>query len=140
MNYKTRLKVDNAVLDIKLKKKEKGTVLSVMGSYYDKETKSQYDGQCIEIFREKFKNNKYMSRLIEIWEKYHLNDLRPGTKRQMKVLKEKNIKGFHESVKYLKEIGLYEDGHRFGYAWHFEEIPKDIIEEIIYLSEKIKRA
>ena len=54
--------------------------MSISGTLTDNE--DQCCGQILEHFREAFPTNKKAVRICEIWEKYHLNDLRPECEHQ----------------------------------------------------------
>jgi len=80
--------------------------------------------------------------LVELWEKYHLNDLKAGTKRQEEKVKEYFNKGLLEEYDYgkvaelLKKDGLYEDnGYRYGSAWLTMPVSKEEVENIIKFME-----
>jgi hypothetical protein len=82
------------------------------------------------------KNPKFL-KIYDLWQKYHLNDLKPGTKKQCQVIdlwrKENNINGFAytEECEYLKSIDLYFDNAvKWGSQWMAERIPDNVISEI----------
>lgn len=87
--------------------------------------------------------------LIQMWKKYHLNDLHAGTPEQEKCLDEhREVCELHE-VAYgydhytaccetLKEYGLYEvdlDGkpYKYGHAWLYRPVPDDDLAKIRYV-------
>lgn len=127
---------DGENIKVKLEDKIKGLTLSIMGlcknsggQNYD-EIYDKYISSNME-----FKNRDKLIRLIEIWKEYHLNDLTPGTLRQMEALKDKNL-DYTEAVEYLKELNLYIDsGYSYGSAWLFKEIPNEIIIELNTIME-----
>ena len=80
-----------------------------------------------------------LSELLCYWAKYHLNDLIPGTKRQMMILE---VFGYPceypEQEKVLERVGLLIDnGYRSGTKWLVEPIPEEVIERIIEIANKI---
>jgi hypothetical protein len=71
---------------------------------------------------------------LDVWKKYHLNDMKAGTPKQEEALRKWRAKHkikewvYDESVKYLKSIGLYNDGgYRYGTGWLREEVPESAI-------------
>lgn len=79
-----------------------------------------------------------VKRLLELWDRWHLNDMRAGSPAQEAWLRDNPV-----SVKYpeshyekaseaLAAAGLNPDadGYRYGHAWKREEIPADVIAEI----------
>lgn len=96
-------------------------------------------GQIQDDIRTK---NKNKLRLLEIWHKWHLNDMKSGTKKQEECLRnwKDRPEGFsyEEDCKYLKEHKLYEDrGYAYGSAWLVEVLPEEIIKEVEYLCDVI---
>ncbi|CAM3441198.1 hypothetical protein [Helicobacter labetoulli] len=87
--------------------------------------------------------------ILELWDKYHLNDLKPGTPEQeeavqqgweLGAIKRFQKESFYEQAcAYLKSVGLYEvqyngKPYRYGSAWIYSSIPpKDLkrIKEIM---------
>lgn len=82
-------------------------------------------------------------RLIEIWKAYHLNDMQPGTPKQMKIVKK--CKTHEEAIEKLTAKNLLIDKHpttgepyKYGSAWLTLELPEDLQEEIDGLIELIE--
>jgi hypothetical protein len=102
-------------------------------------------GQIIDTLYERFKSG--IELMYSMWEKYHLNDLKAGTKAQTEALdaweteKRKrsetsdgshtfpqafNSISYEDRCEYLKSIGLYYDrGYKYGSKWLFMPIPTD---------------
>ena len=76
-----------------------------------------------------------MDQLRTVWARWHLNDMHPGTPRQMAFLD--GILGcmsFADSCAVLREAGLYEDdGHKYGSQWLYESVPDDVLEFLMSL-------
>lgn len=74
--------------------------------------------------------NESINSLNAVWGRWHLNDMKAGTKKQETAVKEymKSHKyDYSEVCEYLKEIGLYEDnGYRYGSAWLKEELSNHV--------------
>lgn len=135
INKKLKLKgIEN--IEIKLEDKEKGLTLSITGHLKDSGGQN-YD----EIYNQyivgnpKFPKKAKLARIIEIWKEYHLNDLTPGTPKQMEALKGKSLE-YKEAVEYLKTLKLdVDNGYSYGSAWLMTQIPHDIVAELYDLME-----
>lgn len=119
-----------AIVEVELKNTDGKYKLSMCG-----EIKKCSWGQCNEEIK------KYMvaprmnfDRIMEVWEKYHLNDMHAGTQAQ-----EKFVRAYCENHSYdykticeeLKKAGLYEDnGYKYGSGWLYEPIPESVLDEI----------
>ena len=85
-----------------------------------------------------FIKNPLLNTIITFWEKWNLNDLKAGSKKQCEAVelfrKQKNIGNiwaYQQECEYLKSIGLYEDGaFKWGNGWWCEKIPTEVVEEI----------
>lgn len=108
-------------------------------------------GQCVDTVAAYFKGNHKAQRMVEIWKRYHLNDLRAGSYEQMKYLREHPLdpesytypKSYYEAASAaLSAAGLNPDseGYMYGHAWKREEIPSDIAAEIESWSAPIAQA
>lgn len=104
-------------------------------------------GQCVREVAAFFPEDEKAQRMVEIWERWHLNDLVAGSPAQMKWLrdnpldpKEYAYPASHYDVagKKLEEAGLNPDPdyihnekpYKYGHAWLKEEIPADVAAEI----------
>lgn len=140
---KKKLKLaNNAHLEVEVKDSEKGKVLSISGYVSGPHG---YGGQCQDSIAEDFigthsnlSNGKQvmLGRLIEIWNRYHLNDMNAGTEKQMKALRGKKF-SYEDALEYLESINLkVDDGYEYGTAWLFEEIPSSVLKEIEEIIDK----
>jgi hypothetical protein len=94
-------------------------------------------GQCINALYNDFpelQQNKLYCEIMELWQKYHLNDMKAGTPEQERAIKEwkaqGNVYNYEKVCDYLKSIDLYEvplDGklYKYGSGWLKEEIPEN---------------
>jgi len=86
-------------------------------------------------------NTAKVLKFLEIWDQWHLNDLRAGTPRQMEALRShwkanpNEARGYDKSREYLESIGLLldvhpvkGDPHKFGSAWLTEPVPDEALE------------
>jgi hypothetical protein len=80
-----------------------------------------------------------VSKFFEVWDRWHLNDMRAGTARQEAAIREwkkTNKYEYTAACEYLKSIGLFEDSeyihnekpYKYGYGWLKEEIPQDVLD------------
>lgn len=71
-----------------------------------------------------------LDQLKQVWDRWHLNDMRAGTPAQEDYLREnyKERYDYTKASELLREAGLNPDnGHKYGSAWLFEEVPDDVI-------------
>ena len=100
-------------------------------------------GQCVDTVAAFFPNDEKAQRMLTIWERWHLNDMRAGTPEQEALLKahRDEYEGYPTShyewaCQLLKAHDLYEvDGYKYGRAWLTEPLPKEVITEIESWSE-----
>jgi len=92
-------------------------------------------GQNLEEIAKLFPGDERAQRIVKVWRKWHLNDMKAGTPKQEKAVVTWKAKGnrydYDKVVTHLKGIGLYEDdGYKYGTAWLKEELPPDVVTEI----------
>lgn len=119
-----------AVVTVELRQKPQGLSLSICG-----EIKGLAYGQCLEEMKElAVEKRSNFDEIIEVWEKYHLNDMRAGTPKQREAVEEylkENTYDYNAICDFLKERGIYEDnGYRYGSSWLFEKIPEPVLDKI----------
>lgn len=88
-----------------------------------------------------------VKKLQKVWDRWHLNDLRAGSPKQMLFLEslEANEEpvDYENAVKAMKEAGIYEDAdfiyegkpYRYGSAWLKKEVPAEVLEWLQRLPE-----
>jgi len=108
--------------------------ISICGTAWNRlHTDCIMGGQCIDLLV-KIVKTKRIRRIEEIWNKYHLNDMKAGTKLQTEAIehwREQNKYDYTQACEYLKSIGLYEDrGYKYGHGWLYMPIPENILEEL----------
>lgn len=92
-------------------------------------------GQCIDWAKEFIP-----ARLYEIWDRWHLNNMRAGTPAQEQYLREQNeyIVSFGgKPMDYgsaceclaAKDL-LVDNGHKYGSAWLKEDLPQEVIDYV----------
>jgi hypothetical protein len=78
-----------------------------------------------------YEQSKELRRIIALWKRWHLNDLRAGTKKQMAALKGTPHHDYTIQVAFLKGIQLHKDnGYMYGSNWLIEPTPKKVIKEL----------
>lgn len=130
--------------------------LSITGEVTDLSVRSRYDnficgGQCYEEIAKMLPEDQKIQRIVEVWKKYHLNDMVPSCEHQREL-------GWDEIAKKLVQVKRpwrdkmesvalcwlhqkeHEEGilckpcpvcgYKYGEAWNYMPIPKEIIEEI----------
>lgn len=99
-------------------------------------------GQCIESVAAYFPRDTKAQRMVAIWRRWHLNDMRAGTPAQEAWLRDNPIVAVYPESYYVKasaalaEVGLNPDpnftesGYLYGSAWVIETLPDDVRAEI----------
>jgi transcription elongation GreA/GreB family factor len=97
-------------------------------------------GQCQDHIKPA---NADQTRLIDIWNEWHLNDMHAGTPEQEAYLKAGGFKDYGERVAELKKAGLYEvNGYKYGTGWLTRALPatlEDELQALIYRLEKTEQ-
>ena len=106
-------------------------------------------GQCIDSIWEEFSgqllNRPLYKEIMDLWEKYHLNDMNAGTAEQEAAVEEwlkhhDKKYDYTAACEHLKSIGLYEvplekDGsvlqYRYGQSWLYRPIPEQDLQRIV---------
>lgn len=94
-----------------------------------------------------------MDRLLEVWDRWHLNDLKAGTEAQesfIRVWKQSTRYDYTEACNALASVDLYVAehpeqmlwgvgrGYRYGTSWLKEDVPSQVIEFLFSLPESNK--
>ena len=110
-------------------------------------------GQIYDAIREMIKARRLeyapqwdaerLTKLVDIWERWHLNDSRAGDIVQMEAIragtreiagimsKQKMPDWYGAACQYLTSLGLYEhEGYQFGHGWKREELPQGVVDFI----------
>jgi hypothetical protein len=82
-----------ATIEAEVKETSKGLAFSASGQYCGGA------GQCLDSINPRTEAQR---QLIDLWKKYHLNNMQPGTPRQIETVK--GCKDYDEAVKMLKSI------------------------------------
>lgn len=113
-------------------------------------------GQCVDAVAAYFPDDKKAARMVEVWRRWHLNDLKAGSPAQMEYLRghDAELEALRGSVspkmdhytaatKILTYAGLNPDPgylhngtpYKYGSAWLKEELPPEVVAEIESWSE-----
>jgi hypothetical protein len=125
-------------LNIDLEPQNEVTEISICGSIWQQNRKDIYaGGQIVDEISNMFPENLKVQRIKEIWERWHLNTMKSGTRKQDEVLDAHKTDhpewkySYTEACDILKKAGLYEDrGYKYGHAWLSENPPRSIVEEL----------
>lgn len=110
-------------------------VLSITGTVFrgHKLNKSESNliscGQCLYDCR-----RIVPDQLLRVWERWHLNDMRAGTRAQELLLESVKDTFDHNdwytaACDYLKSIDMYNhNGYEYGTKWLTEPVPSDVLE------------
>lgn len=77
-------------------------------------------------------------RLMQVWQRWHLNDMRAGTPKQEDVVRKWRQTaadtGYSAACKMLDSIGLLTDnGYRYGSRWLKEDVPEEVLKWLFTL-------
>ena len=162
--YQRGRKINAVDLEIELRKSDtdKPTFSVCCNVWNASHTDIIAGGQCLDdanIVRKMAHNRLYME-ILNLWKKYHLNDMHAGTPTQEKCLQEHknesdairrqleqahpyynckylqpNISQYEIDCEILKKYGLYEVTHdgkpyKYGHGWLYEPIPQKDLQRI----------
>lgn len=100
-------------------------------------------GQCVDSIRESGNGNADVERLCDIWERWHLNGMRAGTRAQTDALESYPTTGreFGKVKAYLAGCGLDPDnGYSYGSQWLFEPVPVEVLQELDSILDRLDGA
>tara|TARA_R100001440_G_scaffold56061_1_gene75886 strand:+ start:467 stop:931 length:465 start_codon:yes stop_codon:yes gene_type:complete len=137
-------KKGSSIIEIELKETHKGWCFSASGLHdyqYCRSTKMwdyQCAGQCLETIAKKWWQSKKVITIVELWRKYHLNDMNAGSPKQTAHLASLGeYQSYDWACEELKKVDLLYDKefspdqpYRYGSAWLYREIPKKDLETI----------
>lgn len=134
-------------VEIKISEKEKGKCLSIVGSIWNNRMSDIYTGgQIQDTLKELFPDNSKVQRLVEIWDRWHLNDINAGCEHQRKLGwgREQVVHdGYKQWTGHLYESqhpkGVLckpcpECGYKYGTQWLYEKLPQEIIDELLSMT------
>jgi hypothetical protein len=94
-------------------------------------------GQCVDSVAALFPDDTKAKRMVAIWERWHLNDMKAGTLAQEAYLRANPVNAIYPESHYTKACemlaaaGLNPDnGYKYGSQWLKEELPPEVVSEI----------
>ena len=153
-------KVNACYFTYELKETDLGPTFSAQAEVWNApKTDIHMGGQCLdEVLKLSHSGSRKARRILEIWQKYHLNDMKTGLPIQEAAVRawraNEQITGwdYEKACEMLRRINLYEvpvpegakallggfppdvvsgkRGYRYGERWIYSPIPEDIIAEI----------
>ena len=117
-----------------------GTRFSASGNIWNRlQTDIISGGQNLDELYEYLKDDGLFLKIYSIWKQYHLNDMTPGTPKQMAFLstikKPSNAEFYSWECEQLEKVDLLYDSlngepYKYGSLWLTNEIPGYIKEDI----------
>lgn len=97
-------------------------------------------GPCLDAVAGFFPDNADVQKLVEIWRRWHLNGMRPGTREQLRHLDEFRVKDplnqYNRDCEVLEKASLLMVGPQnyknfmYGHGWLVEPLPPEIVQEV----------
>lgn len=81
-------------------------------------------GQCYDTMLEIYPNDERLQKIVAIWKRWHLNDLKAGCIHQKH--------GDYSNPEISGQV-CPETGYKYGTSYLLEELPEDVIQEAIEL-------
>jgi len=91
-------------------------------------------------------NKAKARKLVEIWDRWHLNDMNAGSAVQMEWMRNNPVEAVYPESHYVKAgaalaaAGLNPDadGYKYGSAWKREDVPQEVIDWLMALPDADK--
>lgn len=145
-NYKVTLEMEvekvtgmNNMRTINLKPIKSWKEFSISGfAQYRPQCDYSYCGQIQDEIRENVDKYKFLAipkekiiKILELWDRWHLNDLHAGTRKQEALLKKSKIHDYTERCNFLTSNDFQIDrGYMYGSAWLVELLPPTFIDDL----------
>jgi hypothetical protein len=165
LDIELRHKTNNVApyLDIDLNECREYAELSICGNVWNAAgTDISSGGQCTDTISALFPENAAVQRLVDIWGRYHLGGMKPGTRAQEKFLADARVKAVYPQSQYeldckvlekanlLTVVGgpLIQNAHgqtvqrnyQYGSAWLVERLPADVEAEVVRICGELAGA
>lgn len=128
-------RINKVTVDVELRLDRKGReVFSCVGDVWNAHhTDIVMGGQCLDDLVPFLKRNRTFMEVLDLWHKYHLNDMHAGTERQEACVKANpNHRDYKCDCAWLERWGLlWDEDYKYGTAWLYREIPKRDRERIV---------
>jgi hypothetical protein len=113
-------------------------------------------GQIQDTLREQFEkgnikvngiSDEEFRELLDVWDRWHLNDLHAGTEKQESIINEHINdskyahldKTYDRKVQILKDNNTYIDnGYQWGSAWLYEPLPDDVVNFVKHIQKRLE--
>ncbi len=120
------------------------TELSICGNIWNHLHTGIYSsGLNLDTIARCFPSNDLVQQLVRIWDKWHLNGMKAGTRTQNAFI-DGYLLGSNKRYNYnmvcdvLKTAGLLVDrDYRYGTAWLIEVLPEEVIEKITEICKQL---
>ena len=111
--------------------------VSIVGDVWNNTETDIIEGGQIQKDVLNYIDNKKTRRIVELWKRWHLNDMKAGTRLQRECLatydKDERY-DYDTACGRLLGHGLYNDrGYKYGHAWFLEVVPDDVLIELCEL-------
>lgn len=123
-----KLKNDDCAVDVDIQYVDGRLSVSAEGRWLDKQG-GEFGGQSYDTILDEFPQ---YARLIELWKRWHLNDINAGDELQETYLRVHGRgKDYEETCAILEKAGLLiHDGYKYGTEWKTEKVPTDVLDEL----------
>lgn len=131
-DFTKQVKFEDSLIRFTIEIEYKDDRLSITGDGREK-VKGRWHEWCGgQVYDELFERFPESTELVEIWKRWHLNDLNAGDPIQESYLRVHGRgKDYEESCSILFEAGLLEhNGYKYGTAWKFETVPEYILKKL----------
>jgi hypothetical protein len=119
---------------------EHGPRVSLQGLIWQRSRRDiESGGQNQDTLRRFYPTDARVQRLCDLWDRWHLNDMRAGTPAQEAAIRTwraalpdpRRDYDYGAACDYLKSLNLYDDqGYKYGHAWLFEPVPAEVLAEL----------
>lgn len=120
-------KINKVTVDVELRTNRDGNaVFSCVGNVWNaRGTDIIMGGQCLDDIAPHMKGNRTYAEVLDLWRKYHLNDMHAGSERQEACVKANpNRRNYKSDCAWLERWGLlWDEDYKYGTAWLYREIP-----------------
>ena len=137
-------KINLVTIEVELKERNGNPVFTASGNIWNsRKSDIIMGGQCIDSIYTEFKNQisdkQRFEKIMNLWQRNHLNDLNAGTPEQSAIIENAEKQGwkydYSQACELLKKAGKYEVIHngklyKYGTAWIYRAIAPEDLKEI----------
>lgn len=127
----------SCTINIEIKDRNSFKSLSIFGTYFTGKKLHESEDNLLGFGQIHGEVREIIpARLYEIWKRWHLNDMRPGTFMQEEILRQAKASGveindYDDACNYLQRFDAYVDeGYKYGTRWLKEELPQEVIDYV----------